>query len=53
MHSAGLLVVDAVPWPVADLRVDWREDDPVDGLFSSAAPAVLADDYVTRARAVP
>ena len=27
-HSAGLLVVDAVAWPVADLRVDWH-DEPI------------------------
>jgi uncharacterized Ntn-hydrolase superfamily protein len=25
-RSAGLLVVDAVAWPVADLRVDWHEE---------------------------
>jgi uncharacterized Ntn-hydrolase superfamily protein len=29
VHSAGLLVADAVPWPVTDLRVDWTEGDPV------------------------
>jgi uncharacterized Ntn-hydrolase superfamily protein len=28
VHSAGLLVVSDVPWPVSDLRVDWS-DDPV------------------------
>ena len=28
VRSAGLLVVDAVPWPVADLRVDWH-DEPI------------------------
>ena len=28
LHSAGLLVVDRVSWPVTDLRVDWH-DDPV------------------------
>ncbi len=28
VHSAGLQVVDDVPWPVTDLRVDWH-DDPV------------------------
>jgi uncharacterized Ntn-hydrolase superfamily protein len=27
-RSAGLLVVDAVSWPVADLRVDWH-DEPI------------------------
>ena len=31
MHSAGLLVADAVEWPVTDLRVDWA-DDPVEEL---------------------
>ncbi|MFC5907708.1 DUF1028 domain-containing protein [Streptacidiphilus monticola] len=29
VHSAGLLVAEAVPWPVVDLRVDWTEQDPV------------------------
>ena len=29
IHSAGLLVADTAPWPVADLRVDWTEGDPV------------------------
>jgi uncharacterized Ntn-hydrolase superfamily protein len=31
VRSAGLLVADAVAWPVADLRVDWA-DDPVEEL---------------------
>jgi uncharacterized Ntn-hydrolase superfamily protein len=26
VHSAGLLVVSDVPWPVTDLRIDWSED---------------------------
>lgn len=29
VHSAGLMIVDKVPWPVADLRCDWTEDCPV------------------------
>jgi uncharacterized Ntn-hydrolase superfamily protein len=29
LHSAGLLVADAVPWPVVDLRIDWTEGEPV------------------------
>jgi uncharacterized Ntn-hydrolase superfamily protein len=33
VHSAGLLIVDDVPWPVTDLRVDWS-DDPVGDLSS-------------------
>lgn len=28
VHSAGLLVVEQVPWPVTDLRIDYA-DDPV------------------------
>jgi uncharacterized Ntn-hydrolase superfamily protein len=26
VHSAGLIVVSDVPWPVTDLRVDWSEE---------------------------
>ncbi len=26
VHSAGLIIVSDVPWPVTDLRVDWAED---------------------------
>lgn len=29
VHSAGLTIVDAVDWPVTDLRVDWDDDDPI------------------------
>ena len=50
VHSAGMLLVREVAWPVADLRVDWHEDDPIEAL---AALWVLwkpqLDDYVTRA----
>ncbi|MBN6041443.1 DUF1028 domain-containing protein [Amycolatopsis sp. 195334CR] len=31
VHSAGLVVVSDVDWPVTDLRVDWA-DDPIDRL---------------------
>lgn len=31
VHSAGLQVVEDVPWPVTDLRVDWH-DAPIDEL---------------------
>lgn len=50
VHSAGLLVVRDVPWPIIDLRVDWVEDCPIQHLaeiWSLYAPQV--DDYVTRA----
>jgi uncharacterized Ntn-hydrolase superfamily protein len=29
VHSAGMILVRDVPWPVADLRVDWTEGDPI------------------------
>jgi uncharacterized Ntn-hydrolase superfamily protein len=50
VHSAGLVVVDAVAWPVTDLRVDWRDDDPIaelGRLWERWKP--LAGDYVARA----
>jgi uncharacterized Ntn-hydrolase superfamily protein len=50
VRSAGLLVVDAVEWPVADLRVDWTENDPIEelaALWELWEPQ--AADYVTRA----
>jgi uncharacterized Ntn-hydrolase superfamily protein len=49
VRSAGLLVADDVPWPVADLRVDWH-DDPVGELaklWELWQPQL--DDYRTRA----
>jgi uncharacterized Ntn-hydrolase superfamily protein len=50
VHSAGVLVADAVVWPVTDLRVDWTDADPVAGLASLWERwKPLADDYVTRA----
>jgi uncharacterized Ntn-hydrolase superfamily protein len=49
VRSAGLLIVDAVPWPVADLRVDWHGDPihELSGLWTVWKPQL--DDYVTRA----
>jgi uncharacterized Ntn-hydrolase superfamily protein len=50
VHSAGMLIVDEVSWPVADLRVDWHETDPVGALASLwALWKPQAADYVTRA----
>jgi uncharacterized Ntn-hydrolase superfamily protein len=49
VRSAGLLLVDAVAWPVADLRVDWH-DEPVaelGRLWHLWKPQLAA--YVTRA----
>lgn len=50
IHSAGLLIVGKVSWPIVDLRVDWSEADPVaalGGLWDIYAPQI--DDYVRRA----
>jgi uncharacterized Ntn-hydrolase superfamily protein len=50
IHSAGLLVVRDVSWPIVDLRVDWADDDPVAELLSlweRYEPQV--EDYVRRA----
>jgi uncharacterized Ntn-hydrolase superfamily protein len=49
VRSAGLLVADAVAWPVADLRVDWA-DDPIEdlaALWQLWEPQ--SDGYVLRA----
>lgn len=52
LHSAGMKLVQDVPWPVADLRVDWTEGCPIAELASLWAlyKPQLAD-YVTRALA--
>jgi len=50
VRSAGLLLVREVAWPVADLRVDWHDDDPIAALadlWRLYKPQL--DDYVTRA----
>jgi uncharacterized Ntn-hydrolase superfamily protein len=50
IHSAGLLVVREVSWPIVDLRVDWSDHDPVAALsdiWNIYAPQVEA--YVRRA----
>jgi uncharacterized Ntn-hydrolase superfamily protein len=50
VHSAGLLVVREVSWPIVDLRVDWSEADPIaalTALWGVYAPQI--DDYVRRA----
>lgn len=50
VHSAGMLVVREVSWPVTDLRVDWAEEDPIgelETLWEIYKPQL--NDYVTRA----
>ena len=34
VHSAGMMLVDKVSWPVADLRCDWTEDCPIEAVAS-------------------
>jgi uncharacterized Ntn-hydrolase superfamily protein len=49
VRSAGLVIVDKVPWPVTDVRVDWSDDPLTDlwRLWRMWKPQ--ADAYVTRA----
>jgi uncharacterized Ntn-hydrolase superfamily protein len=50
VHSCGLVLVHDVSWNVADLRVDWAEDDPIAelaALWELYRPQL--DDYVQRA----
>ncbi|MFK7746691.1 MAG: DUF1028 domain-containing protein [Roseobacter sp.] len=35
VHSAGMMVVDKVAWPVADLRCDWTGDCPITALSTA------------------
>lgn len=52
VHSAGLLMVDDMAWPVAELRCDWVDDTcPIDAVSRAWAvygPQMAA--YVQRAR---
>ena len=48
--SAALSVVDALTWPIVDLRVDWAEHNPIDelgNLWRAYQPQL--QDYLTRA----
>ncbi len=50
VHSAGLKLVRDVAWPIADLRIDWTDDCPIEGitaLWEIYKPQLEA--YVTRA----
>lgn len=35
VHSAGMKIVDAVSWPIADLRCDWTEDCPIENIATA------------------
>ena len=50
VHSAGLLVAGENSWPLIDLRVDWKDDNPLAelrSLWDKYAPQM--EDYVSRA----
>jgi uncharacterized Ntn-hydrolase superfamily protein len=49
IHSAGLLIVREVSWPLVDLRVDWSTDPMGDlaAVWEVYAPQI--EDYVRRA----
>jgi len=50
VHSAGLLIVREVSWPIVDLRIDWSDSDPIAALaalWDVYAPQI--DAYVRRA----
>ena len=50
VHSMGLVLVDKVPWNVADLRIDWTDGDPIEecaALWERWRTEM--DAYVTRA----
>lgn len=50
VHSAGLKIVDKVPWPVADLRCDWTEDCPIEAVATAwEIYKPQLDAYVQRA----
>ncbi len=50
VHSAGLMLVDEVSWPVADLRCDWTEDCPIEAVATAwNVYKPQLDDYVRRA----
>ncbi len=52
IHSAALLIVRDLSWPIVDLRVDWADHDPLGALtrlWKVYAPQI--EDYVRRALA--
>ena len=49
VRAAGLLLADEVPWPVADLRVDWN-DDPIGELAALWRLWKPRDEHVRHAR---
>ncbi|SFI79737.1 DUF1028 domain-containing protein [Celeribacter neptunius] len=50
VHSAGMLIVDKVSWPVAELRCDWTEDCPIENIATAwEVYRPQLDAYIQRA----
>ncbi|WP_223510554.1 DUF1028 domain-containing protein, partial [Pseudomonas sp. BF-RE-03] len=52
VHSAAMVVVGELTWPIINLRVDWADEDPIGGLeklWDAYRPQV--QDYIDRALA--
>lgn len=50
LHSAGMLMVDKVAWPVADLRCDWTDACPIENIATAwDVYKPQLDAYVQRA----
>ncbi|WP_416424021.1 DUF1028 domain-containing protein [Pseudomonas sp. App30] len=50
VHSAALVVVGELTWPIVDLRVDWADEAPIDALATLwHAYRPQLQDYLTRA----
>lgn len=50
VHSAGMLIVDKVSWPVADLRCDWSEECPIENIATAwQVYKPQLDAYIQRA----
>jgi uncharacterized Ntn-hydrolase superfamily protein len=50
VHSAALVVVDDLLWPIVNLRVDWADEDPIGALDQLwQAYRGQLQDYIDRA----
>lgn len=50
VRSAGMKIVDKVPWPVADLRCDWTEECPIEAIATAwEVYKPQLDAYIQRA----
>lgn len=52
VHSAAMVVVGELTWPIINLRVDWADNDPIgqlEKLWDAYRPQV--QDYIDRALA--